>query len=181
MNTRFLLVGLLLACFLGAAQAAPTGSDRPPNILFILCDDLGINDLHCYGRQDHRTPHLDKLARQGMRFTSAYCAQPICSPSRAAMLTGKSPARLHLTTFLPGRPDCSSQKVLHPEIQMQVPLEEKMIRNNSRRPATSPPPSANGMSAEEASGRWNTASTSTTRARPTPSRPQPREARANTT
>ena len=83
--------------------------------------------LHCYGRQDHRTPHLDRLARQGMRFTSAYCAQPICSPSRAAILTGKAPARLHLTTYLPGRPDCVSQKVLHPEIQMQVPLTEKML------------------------------------------------------
>lgn len=100
--------------------------DRP-NILFILCDDLGINDLHCYGRQDHHTPHLDKLAGQGTRFTSAYCGQPICSPSRAALLTGKNPARLHLTTFLPGRPDCAAQKVLHPEIEMQVPLTEKML------------------------------------------------------
>jgi arylsulfatase A len=100
---------------------------RPPNILFILGDDLGVNDLHCYGRQDHRTPNLDRLASEGMRFTSAYCAQPICSPSRAAILTGKAPARLHLTTFLPGRPDCVSQKVLHPEIQIQVPLTEKML------------------------------------------------------
>lgn len=100
---------------------------RPPNIVFILCDDLGIDDLHCYGREDHRTPNLDRLAGEGMRFTSAYCAQPICSPSRAAILTGKSPARLHLTTFLPGRPDLISQKVLHPEIQLQVPLTEKMI------------------------------------------------------
>ncbi len=104
------------------AQAA-----EPPNILFILCDDLGINDLHCYGREDHRTPHLDRLATQGMRFTCAYCAQPICSPSRAAILTGKTPARLHLTTYLPGRPDCISQKVLHPEIEMQVPLTERML------------------------------------------------------
>jgi arylsulfatase len=102
-------------------------ADPRPNVLFVLCDDLGINDLHCYGRQDHRTPNLDKLATQGLRFTSAYCAQPICSPSRAAILTGKTPARLHLTTYLPGRPDCVSQKVLHPEIQMQVPLSEKMM------------------------------------------------------
>lgn len=53
-----------------------------PNILFVICDDLGINDLHCYGRDDHNTPHLDRLAEQGMRFTSAYACQAICSASR---------------------------------------------------------------------------------------------------
>lgn len=121
MKQSLLLIALLLAplSFLAAADK--------PNIVFILCDDLGINDLHCYGRQDHHTPNLDKLAQQGMRFTCAYCAQPICSPSRAAILTGKAPARLHLTTFLPGRADCAAQKVLHPEIQMEVPLSEKML------------------------------------------------------
>ena len=100
-----------------------------PNIVFILADDLGVNDLHCYGRRDHHTPNLDRLATQGIRFTAAYCAQPICSPSRAAILTGKTPARLHLTTYLPGRPDLVSQKVLHPEIEMQVPLSVKMLPN----------------------------------------------------
>src|SRR5438270_5996641 len=122
---------LLYACLLGLAPVGVVAAEplktKPPNILFILCDDLGINDLHCYGRQDHHTPNLDRLAQHGMRFTCAYCAQPICSPSRAAILTGKTPARLHLTTYLPGRPDCVSQKVLHPEIEMQVPLSEKML------------------------------------------------------
>ena len=111
----------------GMAAETDGGASARPNILFILCDDLGINDLHCYGRQDHHTPNLDRLAGQGLRFTSAYCAQAICSPSRAAILTGKTPARLHLTTYLPGRPNAASQKVLHPEIQMQVPLEETML------------------------------------------------------
>ena len=107
----------------GSAQEAP----QRPNIVFILCDDLGINDLSCYGRKEHHTPNLDRLASQGLRLTSAYCAAPICSPSRAAILTAKNPARLHLTTYLPGRPDCVSQKVLQPEIMMQVPLGEKML------------------------------------------------------
>jgi len=96
-----------------------------PNIVFILCDDLGINDLHCYGRDDHHTPHLDRLAQQGMRFTSAYASQAICSASRAGLLTGLNPARLHLMTYLPGRPDTISQRLLHPEIAMQVPTSKR--------------------------------------------------------
>lgn len=100
---------------------------EPPNIVFILADDLGINDLHCYGRADHATPRLDALAAQGVRFTSAYCAQPICSASRAAIMTGKSPAALHLTTFLPGRADAPSQLLLHPKMEQQLPLAEVTI------------------------------------------------------
>ncbi len=96
-----------------------------PNIVFVICDDLGINDLHCYGRKDHRTPNLDRLAEQGVRFTSAYASQSICSASRAGLLTGLNPARLHLTTYLPGRPDASSQRVLHPEITLNIPLSVK--------------------------------------------------------
>src|SRR5690349_8859595 len=116
MNPHIYLAGLLaIASMAGYVDAR--AAETKPNVLFVLCDDLGINDLHCYGRQDHHTPNLDKLAEQGMRFTSAYCAQAICSPSRAAILTGKTPARLHLTTFLPGRGNATSQKLLHPEIE----------------------------------------------------------------
>lgn len=112
---RFLVVLLVVT---GVARAAP------PNVVLINADDLGVNDLACYGRKDHATPYLDALAAQGLRFTSAYCAQPICSASRAALMTGKTPARLHLTTFLPGRPDTPAQKLLHPKIRMHLPLEE---------------------------------------------------------
>lgn len=115
---RSLLLLLLMA---GLSLHA---SDSRPNIVFIFTDDLGVNDLSCYGRKDQPTPHLDRLAAQGMRFTSAYCAQPICSPSRAALMTGKTPARLHLTNYLPGRGDAPSQKLLNPVIEGQLPLEE---------------------------------------------------------
>lgn len=127
MKASLCLSVILAGYWIAGGLTGECAEPAQPNILFILCDDLGINDLHCYGRQDHHTPNLDRLAQQGMRFTSAYCGQPICSPSRAAILTGKTPARLHLTTYLPGRPNAASQKLLHPEIQMQVPLEEGMI------------------------------------------------------
>ena len=116
---RFFLALFIFAASLYAADK--------PNIVLIFADDLGINDLGCYGRKDHRTPNLDKLAAQGMRFTSAYCAQPICSPSRAALMTGKCPARLHLTNFLPGRADAPTQRLKQPRMEGQLPLEEWTI------------------------------------------------------
>jgi arylsulfatase A-like enzyme len=122
---RFLLTTSLFISLTLHCAAAEKG--LKPNIIFILADDLGINDLACYGRKDHNTPNIDRLATEGLRFTSAYCALPICSPSRAAILTGKNPATLHLTTYLPGRPDCISQKLIQPTIKQQLPLEEKTI------------------------------------------------------
>jgi arylsulfatase A-like enzyme len=65
-----------------------------PNVLFILADDLGYGDLSCYGRPDYETPALDRLASQGMRFTSAYAAAPVCTPTRCALITGRYPQRL---------------------------------------------------------------------------------------
>lgn len=107
----------------GAAAGEPPAS-RPPNIVLVFADDLGVADLGCYGRRDHHTANLDRLAAEGMRFTAAYTAQPICSPSRAALMTGKCPARLNLTNYLPGRPDAPSQKLLQPRIEGFLPLEE---------------------------------------------------------
>ena len=79
------------------AAAAPTGLSRaqtkPPNILFILADDLGYGDLSCYGRPDYQTPHLDRLATQGVRFVNAYSASSVCTPTRCAFITGRYPAR----------------------------------------------------------------------------------------
>jgi arylsulfatase A-like enzyme len=128
-RNRLILAVVLLAVVLRDAPAAepPGPPAHRPNIVFILADDLGINDLSCYGRRDQPTPHLDRLARQGMRFTNSYCAQSVCSPTRAAIMTGKTPARLHLTTFLPGRPDAPSQLLLHPRINQHLPSGEKTL------------------------------------------------------
>jgi arylsulfatase A-like enzyme len=76
-----------------------------PNIVVIMADDLGWMDLHCYGNTNLDTPALDRLAAEGMRFTNAYAASPVCTPTRAAMMTGQSPARLQITNHAPGNPD----------------------------------------------------------------------------
>ena len=94
------------------------------NFVFILIDDLGQRDLGCYGSKFYRTPNLDRLAAEGMRFTDAYAACPVCSPTRASILTGKYPARLHLTDWLPGRGDLPAQRLARPVINQQLPLSE---------------------------------------------------------
>ena len=83
-----------------AAKAA--GKNSRPNIVFFLVDDLGYGDLGCYGNKFADTPHIDRLARESMQFTNAYAGAPVCSPSRASIMTGEAPARLHLTQWIPG-------------------------------------------------------------------------------
>lgn len=89
-----LAVSLFLAFKVEAAEA---NKPQPPNLLFILVDDLGWSDLGCYGNEIHETPNIDKLAAGGMRFTDGYAACPICGPSRAAIMTGKFPSRTGYT------------------------------------------------------------------------------------
>ena len=74
-----------------------------PNVVFIMADDLGWHQLGCYGSTFYETPNIDGLAKEGMKFTNAYAVAPICSPTRASIMTGKYPARLHLTDFLGGK------------------------------------------------------------------------------
>jgi len=106
-----------------AAPACPVGA-RPPNIVFILADDLGQRDLACYGSTFYETPNVDALAAHGVRFTDAYAACNVCSPTRAAILTGEYPARLHLTDWLPGRKDSPAQKLNRPIILDHLPKGE---------------------------------------------------------
>ncbi|MCA9068433.1 MAG: sulfatase-like hydrolase/transferase, partial [Planctomycetaceae bacterium] len=72
-------------------------TNKRPNIVLIMADDLGWKDLHCQGNPVLKTPRIDSLAKQGVRFSNAYAAAPVCSPTRAALITGLAPARLHIT------------------------------------------------------------------------------------
>ena len=115
MNAR--LATLLRAVsLLGLAlHAAAFAASVPPNVIVILADDLGYSDLGCYGSTTIATPHLDRLAREGLRFTDAYAAAPFCSPSRAALLTGRIPAR------------CGVPYVLFPTEHHGLPAAETTI------------------------------------------------------
>ncbi len=79
------------------------GTEKRPNFVFVLVDDLGWTDLGCYGSTFYETPNANRLAREGMRFTNAYAACPVCSPTRASIMTGKYPARLHMTDYFGAR------------------------------------------------------------------------------
>jgi arylsulfatase A-like enzyme len=120
-------VALLIVVGAVSRAVSATEPDKKPNVVFILIDDLGWKDLGCYGSTFYETPNIDKLASQGVRFTNAYAAGPVCSPTRASILTGKYPARLHLTDYLTGRSDRPWQKLLRPKVLQYLPLEEVTI------------------------------------------------------
>ena len=95
----------------------------PPNIVFLLVDDLGWNDVACYGSTFYETPHIDRLAKEGMKFTNAYAACPVCSPTRASILTGKYPARLNITDWIPGL-DPKDRILVGTQDKHELPLAE---------------------------------------------------------
>ena len=120
---------LVLVAFAGILSSCSI--KKKPNVLFILVDDLGWNDLGCYGSTFYETPNLDKLAASGVKFTNAYAAHPVCSPTRAAIMTGKNPARIGITDWIPGRGD-KGKKLKTPKILHQLPLEEYTIAEEFR-------------------------------------------------
>lgn len=85
---------------------------------------MGWRDLGCYGSSFYETPNIDRLATQSVRFTDAYAACPVCSPTRASILTGKYPARLHLTDWIPGRKQWPTARLLTPAFEHELPLDE---------------------------------------------------------
>ena len=105
----------IVAAFLGAcAVHAPRQAGRPPNIVLIVADDLGWGELGCYGQRKIRTPHLDQLASEGLRFAQFYAGAPVCAPSRCTLLTGKHN----------GHGAVRDNAEVQPEGQMALPAEE---------------------------------------------------------
>lgn len=115
----------LIFVFVTATVATAAAADQRPNVVLFLVDDLGWSDLSCQGSEYYRTPHIDALAASGVRFTDAYAACAVCSPTRAAILTGKYPARLMLTQWLPaGRWDPDKNRMREGRFLRSLPLEE---------------------------------------------------------
>jgi arylsulfatase A-like enzyme len=113
---HFATIATAFICGCRALSAAP--ANRPPNIVIILADDLGPGDLGCYGGKQVPTPRIDQLAKEGTRFAQYYSASPICSPSRAGIITGMYPARWRITSFLQtkkGNAACEMDDFLDPK------------------------------------------------------------------
>jgi len=120
------LLGVILFCSSSQAIAATQGQTQPWNVIFMLIDDLGATDFGCTGSRFYETPNIDRLASQGMRFTQGYAACTVCSPTRAAVMTGKYPARLHITDWIKGH-NRPKAKLRIPDWTMYLPLEEITI------------------------------------------------------
>jgi len=124
---------MLLAGWLvfGFSTVATAESERPTNVVMFVIDDLGATDLGCFGSKFYETPNLDKLAASGMRFAAAYAACPVCSPTRASIMTGRYPARVGITDFISegNRPQTwpRNTRLLPAEYLHYMPLEERTI------------------------------------------------------
>ncbi len=122
-----LLYLVIISCAKGVQH-----SPKKPNVLFILVDDLGWKDLGCYGSSFYETPNIDLLASQSYRFTNAYSSNPVCSPTRASIMTGKHPSRIGITDWITSENPPSelwnklrkNQKLIQPKNKHALPLEE---------------------------------------------------------
>lgn len=122
----------LLFAFTVILSLCQQGYGRPQNIVLFLIDDLGWMDLGCQGSTYYQTPNVDKLAAEGVRFTDAYAACAVCSPTRASILTGKYPARLLLTDWLPSGRWKPSSKLIEGRKIRGLPLEEYTLAETLR-------------------------------------------------
>jgi arylsulfatase A-like enzyme len=124
---RRLVILVACASFFGPALVPADGAPAgPANILLIFADDLGTTPVGGYGNSYYQTPNIDRLAREGLRFTDAYAACPVCSPTRGALMTGKYPARTRVTDFIAGA-EYPFARLRQPEWQKFLPLSERTI------------------------------------------------------
>lgn len=122
MSSRIISVLVLILFFISSCT-----KEKSPNIVFILVDDLGWADVTCnYPESFYHTPNIDQLAENGVRFTQAYSANPVCSPTRAAIMTGKHPNRVNITDWIPGA-DPKMRPLLGPQDSDKLALEEVTI------------------------------------------------------
>ena len=104
-----------------------TFAQKPVSFLFFLVDDMGMMDLGTYGSTFHETPNIDRLANTGMKFNYGYAACPVCSPTRASIMTGRHPVRVDITDWIPGSANRKTNKLIHPEDRDNLALEEITI------------------------------------------------------
>lgn len=129
MDTKHRRQTLMVALFISIGflvTRVAADETRQPNVVVFLVDDLGSGELVCYASKFHETPNIDALAAQGMRFTHAYSGATLCSPSRASLLAGRSPARLHLTDWIPGQVQIN-RKTLTPDWQTHMDHERILL------------------------------------------------------
>jgi len=127
-HTGCLCLSWWLILSAGEVRADSNARGNRPNFVFIVVDDLGWTGLRCYGSDLHETPHIDRLACQGVKFTDAYAAAPVCTPTRAAIMTGKYPARLHMTLWRQGaRRPPSNHKLIPPVTVGNLPLKQVTV------------------------------------------------------
>jgi arylsulfatase A-like enzyme len=128
---QFVLLPLVLLAFACKDKITAVDSQfsekQPMNVVLFLVDDLGWKDVGCYGSSFYETPNIDQLAQEGVRFTNAYAACHVCSPTRASLLTGKYPATLNLTDWLTGRRDFSFQKLKNVTINQHLPYGQNTL------------------------------------------------------
>ncbi|MGZ4961517.1 MAG: sulfatase-like hydrolase/transferase, partial [Limisphaerales bacterium] len=142
LSAYFLAVGIGVSAYVlseVSGNAADAPSSTKLNVVFFLVDDLGWADLGYEGSTLYHTPNIDSFAKRGVRFSNAYSTCPVCSPSRASILTGEYPARLHLTDWLPGRKNFPFQKLKNAVTVQHLPYAQptlpQVLKENGYRTA----------------------------------------------
>ena len=123
--SRFVILSLLASLTLIA--------EKRTNFVFFLVDDMGMMDLGTYGSTFHETPNIDKLAKTGVKFNYGYAVCPVCSPTRASIMTGRHPVRVDITDWIPGSSNNKKNKLIHPEDRDNLALEEITLAEELKR------------------------------------------------